>query len=84
MEDLLKYVRDAEFPYPHSVIHLFVGGSELHGAKVNETDDLDIYGVYIEPPELVLGLEGLPTLFGRRQEMNAAMDLTTSMSRSIR
>jgi len=60
MEDLLKYVRDAEFPYPHSVIHLFVGGSELHGAKVNETDDLDIYGVYIEPPELVLGLEGLP------------------------
>ena len=32
----------------------------MHGAKVHGTDDLDIYGVYIEPPELVLGLESLP------------------------
>ena len=39
---------------------MFVGGSELHGAKVHGTDDLDIYGVYIEPPELLLGLESLP------------------------
>jgi predicted nucleotidyltransferase len=39
---------------------VFVGGSELHGAKVQGTDDLDIYGVYIEPPVLVLGLESLP------------------------
>jgi len=34
-----------------------VGGSELHGAKVKNTDDLDIYGIYLEPPELVLGLD---------------------------
>jgi predicted nucleotidyltransferase len=40
-----------------SLIHLFIGGSELHGAKVKNTDDLDIYGAYLEPPELVLGLE---------------------------
>jgi len=26
------------------ITHLFVGGSELHGAKVKDTDDLDIYG----------------------------------------
>jgi predicted nucleotidyltransferase len=39
---------------------LFVGGSELHGAKVHGTDDLDLYGVYIEPPEKVLGLESVP------------------------
>ena len=32
-----------------------MGGSELYGAKVKNTDDLDIYGVYLEPPELVLG-----------------------------
>ena len=32
----------------------------MHGAKVHGTDDLDIYGVYIEPPEMVLGLESLP------------------------
>jgi uncharacterized protein len=42
------------------MIHLFVGGSELHGAKVHGTDDLDIYGLYIEPPEMVLGLDSLP------------------------
>lgn len=60
MKDLLRYVKDAGFSYPDSVIHLFIGGSELHGAKVKDTDDIDIYGVYVEPPELVLGLDGLP------------------------
>lgn len=60
MADLLKHVAESGFPFAERVIHLFVGGSELHGAKVHETDDLDIYGVYIEPPELVLGLEAMP------------------------
>ena len=54
---LISAVQQAQFPYLDSLIHLFVGGSELHGAKVKDTDDLDIYGVYLEPPELVLGLE---------------------------
>jgi uncharacterized protein len=56
-EQLMSAVRQAQFPHPDSLIHLFVGGSELHGAKVKNTDDLDIYGVYLEPPELVLGLD---------------------------
>jgi len=60
MVDLLQHVRESGFPFPGRLIHLFVGGSELHGAKVHGTDDLDIYGVYIEPPELVLGLESMP------------------------
>jgi uncharacterized protein len=60
MADLLEHVRESGFPFPDRLIHLFVGGSELHGAKVHGTDDLDIYGVYIEPPELVLGLESMP------------------------
>jgi len=60
MADLLQHVRESEFPFPDRLIHVFVGGSELHGAKVHGTDDLDIYGLYIEPPELVLGLEFLP------------------------
>jgi predicted nucleotidyltransferase len=60
MADLLQHVRESRFAFPDRLIHLFVGGSELHGAKVHGTDDLDIYGVYIEPPELVLGLEALP------------------------
>ena len=60
MADLLQHVRESGFLFPDRLIQLFVGGSELHGAKVHGTDDLDIYGVYIEPPELVLGLESLP------------------------
>lgn len=42
---------------PQNLIHLFVGGSELHGAKVDQTDDTDLYGVYIEDPQYALGLE---------------------------
>jgi uncharacterized protein len=60
MTDLLQHVAESGFPFPGRLIHLFVGGSELHGAKVHGTDDLDIYGVYIEPPELVLGLDSMP------------------------
>ncbi len=60
MADLLQHVRESGFPYPDRLIHLFIGGSELHGAKVQGTDDLDIYGVYIEPPDTALGLETLP------------------------
>jgi predicted nucleotidyltransferase len=60
MADLLQHVKESGFPFPERLIHLFVGGSELHGAKVHGTDDLDIYGIYIEPPEMILGLESLP------------------------
>jgi predicted nucleotidyltransferase len=60
MADLLRHVSDSGFPFTERLIHLFVGGSELHGAKVHGTDDLDIYGVYIEPPEMVLGLDSMP------------------------
>ena len=53
----ISALQQSRFPHTDSLIHLFVGGSELHGAKVKNTDDLDIYGIYLEPPELVLGLE---------------------------
>ncbi len=57
---LMKHLETADFPAPESVVHLFVGGSELHGAKVNQTDDLDVYGVFIERPEEALGLISRP------------------------
>ncbi len=53
---LLTEVARSGFERTESLIHLFVGGSELHGAKVGATDDLDIYGVYVESPEMSLGL----------------------------
>jgi hypothetical protein len=42
-EQLIDAVRQSEFPDFDSIIHLFIGGSELHGAKVKDTDDLDIF-----------------------------------------
>lgn len=57
---LIEHVVRAGFPLDaNNVIHLFVGGSQLHGAKVTGYDDLDIYGAYIEPPEYILGLQYL-------------------------
>lgn len=44
------------FDKPEEIIHLFIGGSELHGAKVGSTDDLDIYGIFLNRPEELLGL----------------------------
>src|SRR5215471_6839553 len=54
---LLDLVALSGFDRPQSLIHLFVGGSELHGAKVGQTDDTDIYGAYIEEPSEALGLD---------------------------
>ena len=53
---LLDMVALSGFDRQQDLIHLFVGGSELHGAKVGKTDDTDLYGVYIEGPEQALGL----------------------------
>jgi uncharacterized protein len=55
-QGILRHIRGAGFPFVDSTIHVFIGGSELHGAKVGKTDDLDIYGVFIEPPEESLGI----------------------------
>jgi uncharacterized protein len=54
---LLSLVALAGFHRPQTLIQLFVGGSELHGAKVGQTDDTDLYGIYVEDPEQALGLD---------------------------
>lgn len=53
---LLEFIKRSGFDHRETLIHLFVGGSALHGAKVDKTDDTDIYGVYIETPQRALGL----------------------------
>lgn len=55
MPDIKEIATAAGFKYADHLIHAFVGGSELHGAKVDGTDDKDWYGLYIEPAEVVLG-----------------------------
>ena len=54
---LMRQVERSGFDAPDAIIHLFVGGSELHGAKVGATDDLDLYGVFLDDPGRTLGLE---------------------------
>lgn len=82
-DDLVKHVIDAGFPLKAaSLIHLFIGGSQLHGAKVTGYDDLDIYGCYIEPPERILGVMPLDHYVwssGSATEKNTAddVDVTT-------
>jgi hypothetical protein len=46
-KQLLSAVERLQFPFLSGLIHRFVGGSELHGAKVKDTDDLDISGATI-------------------------------------
>ena len=41
------------------LIHALVGGSQLHGVKLEGTDDHDIYGIYVETPQCCFW-EGFP------------------------
>lgn len=52
----LDFLKDTGFKHTADVIHAFIGGSELHGAKVQRTDDKDYYGLYIEKPNNIIGL----------------------------
>jgi uncharacterized protein len=45
------------FAYQANLIMACIGGSQAHGAKLGATDDTDWYGLYIPPPENVLGLD---------------------------
>jgi len=40
-----------------TLIHALVGGSALHGVKVEGRDDLDVYGIFVERPGHILGLD---------------------------
>jgi uncharacterized protein len=80
---LFGHVMAAGYPLRESsIIHLFVGGSQLHGAKVEGYDDLDIYGCYIEPPEMILGLDPLEHFVwssGSARDKNTADDIDVTM-----
>lgn len=42
--------------WPDSIVHLFIGGSGMHGATGDKPTDVDVCGVYIQPVELMLGI----------------------------
>ena len=79
---LMEHVYKAGFVDDSEVVHLFVGGSTLHGAKVSGYDDLDIYGAYIEPPKRILGLltmEHFVWSTGSDRCLNVADDVDITM-----
>ena len=45
------------FQYQDNLIMAYIGGSQAHGAKVGDTDDTDWYGIFIEPPEKIIGID---------------------------
>jgi predicted nucleotidyltransferase len=53
---LLEHVAKMSLP-DVTPIHLFEGGSKLHGARIEGKNDLDIYGVFIEPVTRALGMD---------------------------
>lgn len=79
MNELPAHVMGAGFPLEQrDIIHLFIGGSQLHGAKVDGYDDLDIYGCFIEPPTHILGIRGIDHFVwstGSDRQKNTANDV---------
>lgn len=49
-------VRETDYPYLGDTIHLFIGGSAAHGAKIDNRSDFDLLGVYIPPLEEIVGI----------------------------
>lgn len=48
------------FPYSERMIHLFIGGSGLHGGRIEGKNDDDYYGIFIQPEDKVIGLSDYP------------------------
>ena len=73
----LPNLKKLGFPYPDDVIHLFVGGSRLHGASVG-ADDTDYFGVFVAPPHAVIGVDPYPHFVwssGDNDSKNTAKDV---------
>lgn len=87
MRDLVSVVTTSpyweQFPFCFSsVIHLFSGGSALHGARVEGKSDLDAYGIFIEPIDRVVGLnkfEHFVSGSSDQNRLNTAEDIDITM-----
>jgi predicted nucleotidyltransferase len=56
-------VRETNYPYLGETIHLFIGGSAAHGAKLADKSDFDLLGVYIPPMEEIVGIRDVEPHF---------------------
>lgn len=54
---LLSALADKGFKHEDRLLHVFAGGSHLHGAQLPGKADLDVCGIFIETPLMALGLD---------------------------
>ena len=54
VKEMLKPAIALGFPYEDAVIHVFAGGSHQHGARLDDSGDTDVCGIYIPTKEDVL------------------------------
>lgn len=53
----INRLKAAGFRQSDDIIHIFQGGSHQHGASIpGKVSDIDLFGIYIEPPNKVLGV----------------------------
>lgn len=56
--DMVEHLRKAGFKNSNDLIHIFQGGSHQHGASIpGKVSDIDLFGIYIEPPNRALGVQ---------------------------
>lgn len=70
------------FQYNDDVIHIFAGGSNQHGARLEDNGDLDICGVYLEPAIKQIGIDveqHFVTSTSKQGERNTADDVDYNM-----
>lgn len=67
--DLKSLLVKGGFRYPADLIHAFVGGSQQHGASIpGKTSDLDVYGIYVELPVKIFGVDSESHFTGGTQD----------------
>lgn len=55
--EMINHLAAAGFRSTNELVHLFQGGSHQHGASLpGKVSDIDIYGIYVESPISILGV----------------------------
>jgi uncharacterized protein len=81
LERVLTAIRDTQVPLENLIL-LFAGGSNLHGARIEGKNDLDIYGVFFEPEVNIFGLtpfEHYVTSTSDQTERNSPDDIDITL-----
>jgi predicted nucleotidyltransferase len=67
--EMIDHLAKAGFKYPKDLIHVFQGGSHQHGASIpGKVSDIDLFGIYIEPPIKALGVSEETHFTGSTQD----------------